>query len=150
MIAGGNAARAGHVLDNDVGIAGDMFAEMVGKDASVKIIAAARTGAEQERHGLAFVEIGGALLGLGRTCDQRDDECGGGKSLQENRHQRSSLEFFLPEGSHNDPSHSSVAVRRAANSSIAAGGYGPSRAAAEQRPCVHGGGTKSQCVSAIT
>ena len=41
MIGSDNASRAGHVLDNDGGISRNMFAEVAGKRARVKIVATA-------------------------------------------------------------------------------------------------------------
>ena len=71
MVAGGDTARTRHVLDHDIGISGDVLAEVLGEDARVEIVTAARTGAEQERDVLALVEISDALLRWRRGCSER-------------------------------------------------------------------------------
>ena len=86
MVAGGDAARARHVLDDDRRVAGDVRGEMLGEDAAVEIVAAAGAGADQDRDGLALVEIGDALLRRGRARDHGCSQSSENKRARNQRH----------------------------------------------------------------
>ena len=57
IVGGLEAAGAAHVLRHHVGIAGKMFAEMSRQQPSIRVVAAAYAVADEERNGLALVEI---------------------------------------------------------------------------------------------
>ena len=67
----GQAAGARHVLDDDVGIAGDVADEMARQRSGIDVIAAARREADHDGEGLALVEIIGAPM---RRQRQRSDQ----------------------------------------------------------------------------
>ena len=52
-----HAARAGHVLHDDIGMPGDMLAEMPGEDACRGVVPAAGAKADLQGNLLALVEI---------------------------------------------------------------------------------------------
>ena len=65
---GGEAAGAGHVLRNDVGIAGQVLADMPRDGARPQVIAAAGAEADDHLYGLAGIVIRRGRLG---GCGQR-------------------------------------------------------------------------------
>ena len=75
-----NAAGAGHVFDDDTGIAGNMFVNMPADQPRVGVVAAAGGEADDDFYRLATVEIrhrlvirrgGPSLPGQGRAGDER-------------------------------------------------------------------------------
>ena len=52
-----HAARAGHVARDNVGVAGDVPAEVAGEQPGIDVIAAARRRADEDGHVLALVEV---------------------------------------------------------------------------------------------
>src|SRR5262245_52290292 len=83
MIAGSDAAGAWHELEDDVGIAGNVTAQMISDSAAIELVGAARPGPHQDRNGFALVEVGDGLgrCGTGRKrCDCKDDRSGDGRT----------------------------------------------------------------------
>ena len=68
LIGGDHRRGAGHVLDNDVRISGNVFRHELGKHARIKIVSVARFGADDDRDGFALVE---GRLRLRRSCGQQ-------------------------------------------------------------------------------
>jgi len=64
-----NAAAARPVLDNDIGIAGDVTLDVIGGEPRIEIIGAAGRMAEHNGHGLAAVELLDRLGGRGRESE---------------------------------------------------------------------------------
>ena len=70
-LRGAQAAGAGHVLRHDIGVSGDVLAEMARQQPAVEIVAAADAVADDQIDGLALVEI---LDAVGACALDRESE----------------------------------------------------------------------------
>ena len=61
VIGGAQGPGAGHVLQHDGRIAGDVLADMLGDEARIGVIAAAGAVTEHQLHRAAAIEVGGCL-----------------------------------------------------------------------------------------
>ena len=73
------AAAARHVLDDDVGLAGDVLSHVLGHQPGVEAVRPAGAIADEEGQVLALVEIGDRTRLGRRRCDHAAEDGGGGK-----------------------------------------------------------------------
>ena len=71
IVGGNQKSRAGHVVDDEGRVAGDMFAHVAGDGAGVGVVAAAGGGADDDPDGLAAIKI---FLGKGVETQSQQNE----------------------------------------------------------------------------